>query len=74
MVPELEKIYKNQVAHDPHDLEAARRIAGITDRVNLGVLFRDDSKPRYEETRRVPPRTNAERVTLINAELDRYAV
>jgi 2-oxoglutarate ferredoxin oxidoreductase subunit beta len=74
VVPELEKIYKNQVAHDPHDLDAARRMAGSTDRVNLGVLFRDDSKPRYEETRRVPPRTQAERVALIEAELDRYAV
>ena len=74
VVPELDKIYKNQVAHDVHDLDAARRIAGATDRVNLGVLFRDGSKPRYEETRRVPPKTQAERVALIDAELDRYAV
>ena len=74
VVHELDKIYTNQVAHDPHDLDAARRIAGATDHVNLGVLFRDDSKPRYEETRRVPPRTQAERVALIDAELDRYAI
>ncbi len=74
MVPELGKLYSNQVAHDPHDLEAARRMAGVTDRVQLGVLYRDDSKPRYEETRRVPPRTPAERVALIEAEFDRYAV
>jgi 2-oxoglutarate ferredoxin oxidoreductase subunit beta len=74
VVPELDNIYKNRIAHDPHDLDAARRVAGATDRVNLGVLFRDDSKPRYEETRRVPPRTNEERVALINTELDRYAV
>ena len=74
MVPELGKLYQNQQAHDPHDLDAARRLAGATDRVNLGVFFRDDSKPRYEETRRVPPRTAAERVALIDAELDRYAV
>jgi len=74
VVHELDKIYTNQVAHDPHDLDAARRIAGATDHVNLGVLFRDGSKPRYEETRRVPPRTQAERVALIDAELDRYAI
>ena len=74
VVPELAKTYTNQTAHDVHDLDAARRIAGATDRVNLGVLFRDDSKPRYEETRRVPPRTQAERVALIETELDRYAV
>ncbi|MHB1863520.1 MAG: thiamine pyrophosphate-dependent enzyme [Gemmatimonadaceae bacterium] len=74
VVPELGKLYKNQIAHDPHDLDAARRMAGATDRLHLGVFFRDDSKPRYEETRRVPPRTAAERVALIDAELDRYAV
>jgi 2-oxoglutarate ferredoxin oxidoreductase subunit beta len=74
VVPDLEKIYKNQVAHDVHDLDAARRVAGATDRVNLGVLFRDGSKPRYEETRRVPAKTQAERVALIDTELDRYAV
>ncbi len=74
IVPDLAKLYQNQVGHDVHDLDAARRMAGATDRVNLGVFFRDDSKPRYEETRRVPPRTAAERVALIDAELDRYAV
>jgi 2-oxoglutarate ferredoxin oxidoreductase subunit beta len=74
VVPELEKLYRNQVPHDPHDLDAARRLAGATDRVHLGVFFRDDSKARYEETRRVPPRTAAERVALLEAELDRYAV
>ena len=38
------------------------------------VLFRDPSRVRYDEIRRVPPHTAAERVTLIDAELDRYAV
>lgn len=74
VVPELARLYANQIAHDPHDLDAARRMAGVTDRLHLGVFYRDDAKPRYEETRRVPPRTAAERVALIEAELDRYAV
>ncbi len=74
VVPELEKLYRSQVRHDPHDLDAARRIASATDHIHLGVLFRDPSRPRYEEIRRVPPRTPEERVTLIDAELDRYAV
>ncbi|MCX5765752.1 MAG: thiamine pyrophosphate-dependent enzyme [Gemmatimonadetes bacterium] len=74
VVPELEKVYKNQVAHDPHDLEAARRVAESTEHVNLGVLFSDPSRPRYEDLRRVPPRTADERIHLLDAELDRYAV
>ena len=74
VVPDLEKIYQVQVAHDPHDLDAARRIADATDHIHLGVLFRDPSRPRYEEIRRVLPRTAEERLSLIEAELDRYAV
>ena len=74
VAPDLEKIYKTQVAHDPHDLDAARRIADAPEHIHLGVLFRDPSRPRYEELLRVPPRTAEERITLIDAELDRYAV
>lgn len=74
MVPELERLYRTQVPHDPHDLAQARRIADATDHIHLGVLFRDPTRPRYEELRRVAPRTPAERLTLIDAELDRYAV
>ena len=62
------------MAHDPHDLDAARRIAEATDHIHLGVLFRDPSRPRYDEIRRVAPRTADERLALIDAELDRYAV
>ena len=74
VVPELNKVYKTHLAHDPHDIDAARRIADDADHTNLGVFFLDPSKPRYEETRRVPPRTVDERLSLIDAELDRYAV
>ena len=74
VVPDLERVYRTQVAHDPRDIDAARRIADSTEHIHLGVLFRDPTRPRYDETRRVPPRTAEERVTLIDAELDRYAV
>jgi 2-oxoglutarate ferredoxin oxidoreductase subunit beta len=74
VVPDLDKIYQTQVVHDPRDLDAARRLADATDHIHLGVLFRDPSRLRYDEIRRLPPRTADERVTLIDAELDRYAV
>ncbi len=74
VTPELDKFYTTQVHHDPRDLEAARRYAEATDHIYLGVFFRDPSRPRYEETRRVPPRTAAERAQLLEAEFDRYAV
>ena len=73
-VPELAKVYRTQLTHDPRDLDAARRIADAGDSIYLGVLFRDPTRPRYEQLRRVAPRTAEERLTLLNAELDRYAV
>lgn len=74
VTPELEKIYATQVHHDPRDLAAARALAEQTDRITLGVFYKDPSKPRYEETRRVAPRTPAERIALLEKEFARYAV
>jgi 2-oxoglutarate ferredoxin oxidoreductase subunit beta len=74
VTPELERIYKAKVIHDPRDLEAARRFAESTDHIYLGVYFRDQSKPRYEEIKRVTPRTPSERVDLLEQEFSRYAV
>lgn len=70
----LDKVYKTAVAHDPADLAGARAIAENSDHIHLGLLFRDASRPRYEELRRVTPHTVEERLTLIGSELDRYAV
>ena len=72
--PGLEKIYKTSVIHDPADLAAARQIADLTDHIHLGLLFRDPTRPRYEELRRVAPKTVDERLALLGTELDRYAV
>jgi 2-oxoglutarate ferredoxin oxidoreductase subunit beta len=74
VTPELDKIYTSQVHHDPHDLAAARAMAEQTDKIHLGLFYKDASKPRYEETRRVAPHTPAERVALLDKELDKYAV
>jgi 2-oxoglutarate ferredoxin oxidoreductase subunit beta len=74
LVPELEKIYRNRLAHDPRDLARARELAMPGEKIRLGVFFRDESRPRYDLIRQVPPKTAAERVTLLDQELDRYAV
>jgi 2-oxoglutarate/2-oxoacid ferredoxin oxidoreductase subunit beta len=74
VVPELDRTYRTQLVHDPHDLDAARRLAEPTDRIRLGVFFRDDTRPRYDDIRRVPHRTVDEKIRLLEEELDRYAV
>jgi 2-oxoglutarate/2-oxoacid ferredoxin oxidoreductase subunit beta len=74
MVQELEKTYKNRVIHDPRDLDAARELAEDLTQIRLGVFFRDESRPRYEETRHLPVHTVAEKLKLLDQELDLYAV
>jgi 2-oxoglutarate/2-oxoacid ferredoxin oxidoreductase subunit beta len=73
-VPELDRIYRNRLAHDPRDLDAARRLAAPGERLRLGLFFRDATRPRYDDLRRLPPRTARERLDLLNAELDRHAL
>jgi 2-oxoglutarate/2-oxoacid ferredoxin oxidoreductase subunit beta len=74
MVPELEKSYKRRVTHDPKDLDGARRLAEDMETIRLGVFFKDESRPRYEEIRRLPTHTVEEKFALLDQELDRYAV
>jgi 2-oxoglutarate ferredoxin oxidoreductase subunit beta len=73
-VEALESRYKDRIVHDPSDLDEARRLAQDEDKVRIGILYRNASQPRYEETRHVPVHTAAGRVALLNEELDRHAI
>lgn len=74
VVPGLESRYEHRTRHDPTDMDEARRLAEPDDRVRLGLFFRDESRPRYEETRALPAFTADEKIRRLNEELDRYAV
>jgi 2-oxoglutarate ferredoxin oxidoreductase subunit beta len=71
---DLARSHPNRVAHDPKDLDGARRLAEAADRIRLGLFYRNPSAPRYEEIRRLPARTAEERVRLLEKELDAHAV
>jgi 2-oxoglutarate ferredoxin oxidoreductase subunit beta len=73
-VPELADVYKDRVFHDPTDIDAARRYAEDQSKVRLGIYFRDESRPRYEETRHLPTLTADEKLAVLEQEFDRYAV
>jgi len=73
-VPELDGVYTNRRAHDPSDLNAARALAEDGERIKLGVFFKDEKRPCYDEMRRPVKISAAERVTRLNAELDKYVV
>ncbi len=70
----LEKIFEHSRVHDPRDIDSARQLAEDEDFVRLGLFFKDESRPRYEDLRHVPNLTGDEKIALLNEELDRYAV
>jgi 2-oxoglutarate ferredoxin oxidoreductase subunit beta len=73
-VPGLDKTYKNQRVHDPKDIDEARQLAGADGQWRLGLFFKDEARPRYEDMRYVPKHTADEKMALLEKELDRYAI
>lgn len=72
--PEISSMFEHKRPHDPADLDEARMLAEDMDQIRLGLFFRDESRPRYEETRHLPRHTAAEKISLLDEEFDRYAV
>ncbi|MDT8340288.1 MAG: thiamine pyrophosphate-dependent enzyme [Longimicrobiales bacterium] len=74
-VPALDKLIQHRVEHDPRDIHRARELAEADgDHIRLGLFYRDESHPRYEETRSLPHHTAEEKMALMQEEFDRYAV
>jgi 2-oxoglutarate ferredoxin oxidoreductase subunit beta len=71
----ISQVYRQQEAHDPADLKRAKEIAAIGDRVPVGVLYRNDDVPRYEEVREAEGLYAPQAVeAALNAELDRFTI
>ena len=51
--PALKKIYRNQLEHDPANMNRAREIASTDDPVPVGILYRNPDVPCYEDLRGV---------------------
>ena len=71
----LSRLYKNQLEHDPMDIDRAREIASQTDDIPVGILYRNPSVPCYEDLR-LPNRIVTPEWTRegLNTELDKYTV
>jgi 2-oxoglutarate ferredoxin oxidoreductase subunit beta len=73
--PEAARTYRNQLRHDPSDLDRAREIASSDDPIPVGILYRNPDVPCYEQTRHAGAlRTAAHIRAGLDAELDRFTV
>jgi 2-oxoglutarate ferredoxin oxidoreductase subunit beta len=71
----LARVYSNQLAHDPSDIDAARKLACDGDLIPVGILYRDDEVPCYEDLRRSPTLRTPELVRKsLEAELDKFTI
>jgi 2-oxoglutarate ferredoxin oxidoreductase subunit beta len=71
----LAKVYRNQVEHDPSNLNRAREIASNTDQIPVGILYRNPSVPCYEDLRLSGRLHTHETIKAgLEAELDKFTV
>ena len=71
----MSRVYKNQLRHDPANIDRAREIASSTDVVPVGILYRNPEVPCYEDLRH-SDKLHTPELTRdgLNAELDKYTV
>jgi 2-oxoglutarate/2-oxoacid ferredoxin oxidoreductase subunit beta len=72
---DLGRVYRNQRAHDPSNLDRARELASHNDLLPVGVLYRNPQVPCYEELRATDTlRTSAYIKQGLEAEFDKFTV
>ena len=71
----LGKVYKRQEAHDPSNMNRARELAAMPNVEPIGILYRNEDVPVYDQLRR-PKRfmTTEMRKAALEYEFDKFAV
>ena len=73
--PGLSASYRNQLVHDPIDIDRAREIASMDDPIPVGILYRNPAAPCYEDLRHAGQMRSPEYIRSgFNRELDKYTV
>ncbi|MBL1216819.1 MAG: 2-oxoglutarate oxidoreductase [Planctomycetes bacterium] len=73
--PSVARMYPNKLEHDPADLNEALAIAGRKDKIPIGLLFQDETRPCYEDyMTQGLGMTAEEKIRGMNAALDRFAI
>lgn len=72
--PQVVKMYKNTVEHDPANMDRARELAE-DNRMVIGLLYQNKDRERYDEFgAHNLGRTPDEKIQAINREFDKFAV
>jgi 2-oxoglutarate ferredoxin oxidoreductase subunit beta len=73
--PALAKVYTKMEQHDPSDMNRASEIASYIDPIPVGILYRDEEVPCYEDLRRHYHLRTTELVQKgLEAEFDKFTV
>ena len=71
----LGRVYRNQLEHDPMDIDRAREIASAGDPIPVGILYQNPEVPRYEELHAIEPLRTPELIQRgIEAEFDKFTI
>jgi 2-oxoglutarate ferredoxin oxidoreductase subunit beta len=75
LTPALSKTYRNQENHNPGDIHRAREISSLTDEIPVGILYRNDDVPCYEDLREGErPNTPGLVRTVLDEEFDKFTI
>ncbi|MBI4183166.1 MAG: 2-oxoglutarate oxidoreductase [Proteobacteria bacterium] len=73
--PGLAKVYKNQVRHDPSDLNKAREVASAEDPIPVGLLYWNPAVPCYDVIRQSPQLRTPDLIRAgLDSELDKFTI
>ena len=73
--PEVAQIYRSQENHDPSDIHRAREVASTKDQIPVGILYRNDDVPCYEDLRSSDLRPTPDTVrTALEGEFDKFTI
>ena len=73
--PELSRTYRNQIEHDPSNIDRAREIASSEDPIPVGILYHNPAVPCYDDLRAVSPMRTSEQIRAgLESELDKVTV
>ncbi len=71
----MSKVYRNQLVHDPSNLDRAREIASSADPIPVGILYQNPDVPRLEVIRGAGRVRTPETVQQgLDSELDKFTI